>query len=61
MSLADTTLGTTAIPLYQTCVPAEAWTQVQANIQAGHTYTLTLYSYSTTTTPYTLYDDVAVR
>ncbi len=60
-SLADTTLGTTAIPLWQTCVPAEAWTQVQANIQAGHTYTLTLYSYSTTTTPYTLYDDVAVR
>ena len=60
-SLADTTLGTTAIPLDQTCVPSAAWTQVQANIQAGHTYTLTLYSYSTTNTPYTLYDDVAVR
>ncbi len=60
-TLKDDTAGTTSTVLPKTCT-TNAWTEVSANVTAGHSYTLTLTShddnYSADPT-YTLYDDVA--
>ena len=60
-TLKDNTTGTTSTPLAKTCVSSSGWTQVNAPITAGHSYTLTLTShddnYSADPT-YTKYDDV---
>jgi serine protease len=64
-TLTDNTTGTTQTVLPKVCSnPGGTWTQVNAAISAGHSYTLTLTShddnYSSDPT-YTEYDDVVVR
>jgi hypothetical protein len=63
-TLKDNTAGTSTTVLPQTCAGSAAWTQVNAAVTAGHSYTLTLTDhddgYSTDPT-YTLFDDVAVH
>jgi serine protease len=63
-TLKDNTANTTSTVLAKVCNNAGTWTQVSANVTAGHSYTLTLVShddnYSADPT-YTLYDDVSVQ
>jgi serine protease len=62
-TLKDNSAGTTATVLARTCVSSSPWTQVSANVTAGHSYTLSLVSHDDNypgDPTYTLYDDVAL-
>jgi serine protease len=62
-TLKDNTTGTTTTVLAKTCAASSAWTQVNASVTAGHSYTLTLTNkddnYPGDPT-YTYFDDVTL-
>ncbi len=62
-TLRDNTSATTTTVLAKTCVASSGWTQVNAALTAGHSYTLTLTSHDDNyagDATYTKYDDVSV-
>jgi serine protease len=62
-TLKDNTTGTTTTVLAKTCAASSAWTQVNASVTAGHSYTLTLTNVDDNypgDPTYTYYDDVTV-
>ncbi|MFC5908161.1 putative Ig domain-containing protein [Streptacidiphilus monticola] len=62
-TLKDNTTGTTTTILPKTCAASASWTQVNASITAGHSYTLTLANHDDNyagDATYTYYDDVVL-
>ncbi len=62
-TLKDNTANVTATVLPKTCTVAGIWTNVTANLTAGHSYTLTLTSHDDNYAgdpTFTLYDDVTI-
>jgi len=63
-TLTDNTAGTTQTVLANVCDTSGTWTQVNASITAGHSYTLTLINHDDNyfaDPTYTEFDDVVVR